>query len=557
MANEYDIAAAFQAIEDELISSMMRNMSRHQAEETKEGIRWTQWQAEQLKSLEVYKRQNRKKFSKKFGSLNNQIESLLREAYKRGGMEQEIQILKAIQRGYKPSFIPPRIRELMEGSKGKSLKEIVDMLLKKNVQSEYSGEFFRLNQRKLEALIKATTNDMKKAETAVLRMANDQYRKAVFNAQVYANTGAGTYKKAVDMAAKDMLSAGLNCVQYSNGARHTLSDYADMAIRTASKRAYLQGEGVKRQEWGLSLVIMNKRGNPCPKCLPFVNKVLIDDVWSGGSQKDGQYPLMSKAIERGLYHPRCKDSHTTYFPGISTADGSWSKEELDAIEQTNKTDARRQYAKHQVEKFERLAKHSLDKANKNKYLKKSEEWAYQFDSFADSDIIKAGWSNKNVVVRNHDEKEISRYKTEHAILYDSSGNKLFMKSGKEHSVEFTYEEMSKMAGGVLTHNHPRGATFSEADIYMLYSSGLSEIRVVARDGVYVMRRPRMWPAEINTLEKLKEIYRDIDESFKQEMENLFISQGLSVEDYNIIYQDKIVRKISDKYGLDYSLEEWK
>lgn len=70
---------------------------------------------------------------------------------------------------------------------------------------------------------------------------------------------------------------------------------------------------------------MAKRGNPCPKCLPFVGKVLIDDVWSGGS-KDGvdpetgkKYPLMSYAISKGLYHPRCKDSHTTYFPGISTA----------------------------------------------------------------------------------------------------------------------------------------------------------------------------------------------------------------------------------------------
>lgn len=33
-------------------------------------------------------------------------------------------------------------------------------------------------------------------------------------------------------------------------ARHTISDYADMAIKTANKRAYLRGEGVKRNEWG-------------------------------------------------------------------------------------------------------------------------------------------------------------------------------------------------------------------------------------------------------------------------------------------------------------------
>lgn len=55
------------------------------------------------------------------------------------------------------------------------------------------------------------------------------------------------------MAAKDMLAAGLKCVTYANGSMHTLSDYVEMAIRTASKRAYLQGAGEKRQEWGLAI----------------------------------------------------------------------------------------------------------------------------------------------------------------------------------------------------------------------------------------------------------------------------------------------------------------
>lgn len=89
-----------------------------------------------------------------------------------------------------------------------------------------------------------------------------------------------------------------------------------MAIQTASKRAYLTGEGEMRQSWGISTVIMNKRANACPKCLPFVGKVLIDDVWSGGKASDGPYPLMSSAMAAGLYHPNCKDVHTTYFPEL-------------------------------------------------------------------------------------------------------------------------------------------------------------------------------------------------------------------------------------------------
>ena len=344
--NEYDIGAAFQAIEDELIKSMIRNMDRHRAEETKEGIEWSMWQAEQLKALEKYKQENQKRYQRQFKDLNKEMGELIRIARQKGNMQQEIQILNAIRKGFPAKKI----------SKGAT------------------AEFFRMNDRKLEALIKATTNDMQQAETAVLRMANDQYRKAIFNAQVYANSGAGTYEKAVDMATRDMLSRGLNCVEYANGARHTLADYADMAIRTASKRAYLQGEGEKRQEWGITTVIVNKRGNPCPKCLPFVGKILIDDVWSGGKKSDGPYPLMSKAIKAGLYHPRCKDSHTTYFPGISTADDTWTKEELESIGQANKQEAEQQHAERQHEKFERLAKYSLDEENQEKYGLKADMW---------------------------------------------------------------------------------------------------------------------------------------------------------------------------------------
>lgn len=344
---EYDIGAAFDAIEQELIASMIRNMDRHRAEETDMGIEWSQWQVEQLQALEKYKLNARKKYRKKFKRINGKIPELIRAARSAGNMEQEIEILEAIKNGFSGT---------------------------RKIKSGMSAEFFKANERKLEALIEATTHDMEKAETAILRMANDQYRKAIFNAQVYANSGAGTYEKAVDMATKDMLDRGLNCIEYKNGARHTLSDYADMAIRTASKRAYLQGEGEKRQEWGISTVIVNKRGNPCPKCLPFVEKVLIDDVWSGGKPEDGPYPLISYAIAAGLYHPRCKDSHTTYFPGVSTADDTWTKEELAAIGQANQLEAEQQYAERQMERFGRLAAYSLSPDNKRQYEQKRKEW---------------------------------------------------------------------------------------------------------------------------------------------------------------------------------------
>ena len=346
---DYDIESAFQTIEEELMKSMIRNMKRHRIEEVSEKKEWEMWQALQLKALEEYKKNNRKRFQSQYSEINKQISSVITGARAQGNMQQEIKILEAIRKGFKP----PRG-------------------LKSSTQT--MGEFFKVNDRKLDALIKATQNDFKKAEYAMLRMSEDQYRKIIFNSQVYANTGAGTYEQAVDMATKDFLNRGINCIEYKNGARHTVASYAAMAIQTASKRAYLTGEGEKRAEWGIHTVIMNKRGNACPKCLPFVGKVLIDDVWSGGKQTDGPYMLMSSAIAAGLYHPNCKDSHTTYFEGISTPGASYTREELAKVESDYRREQKQQYAKRQADRFGRLAEHSMDEENQRRYSKRADVW---------------------------------------------------------------------------------------------------------------------------------------------------------------------------------------
>lgn len=408
MADEYDIGKVFKSIEKELIASMMHNMVHLRAEETEEGMNWPMWQAEQLKSLEKYKKENQKKFGKQFEDINSYIKRLIKTAKGNGSTKQEVAILDAMKNGF-------------------SAKKKVH----KTAHTEV--EFFRMNNRKLDALINATVSDMQKAETAVLRMANDQYRKIIFNAQVYANAGAGTYEKAVDMATKDFLASGLNCIEYANGARHIIADYADMAIRTASKRAYLQGEGEKRQEWGISTVIMNKRGNPCPKCLPFVGKVLIDDVWSGGSKKDGDYPLMSTAIAAGLYHPRCKDGHTTYFPGISSPpDDKYGKQELVEIEEKNKQKVRKLYAKRQADKFKRLAKYSLDEDNREQYHRKIYEWDYQADWMSK---IKSLWNEVGSNALPSFRKQMSGMHDEHTreILQQAIKRVTFDKSTRKNS----------------------------------------------------------------------------------------------------------------------------
>lgn len=345
--SDYNIREAFEKIEDELIDSMMRNFSRHRAEETKEGYNWTQWQAEQLKSLEEYRKHNAKKFGKRFKTINSKVEEMIRTAKADGNASQEAEILEAVKDGFKAPKKP---------------------------SAHSTAEFFKVNDRKLDALIKSTTDNLKRAETAVLRMSNDKYRKAIFNAQVTMNTGAVTYEKAVDMACKDMLNAGLNCVEYKNGARHTLSDYADMAVKTANKRAYLRGEGEKRAEWGVSLVVVNSRQGGCPDCAKYIGKVFIDDVYSNGKKSDGNYPLLSTAIKNGLFHPRCKDSTSTYYPELDDLDAPLSEDEIKELGRQRGIEEKQQYAQRQAERFDRRAEYSLDEDNKRIAQTRADEW---------------------------------------------------------------------------------------------------------------------------------------------------------------------------------------
>ena len=341
----YDVSRAFERIENELLESMTRNLKKHKAEETELGIEWTQWQAIQLEELQRFKQEAAKKYGLEFKSMNKKIRETIANASLQGASDEELNVLKALEKGY----VLKRERGLSAG-------------------------FFQTNQKRLDALMNAVEHDMKTAQTAVLRYANDKYRQIIFQSQVAASSGALTYEKAVDMATSDFLKNGLNCITYSNGAVHNIVSYADMAVRTASKRAYLMGEGQKRQEWGVSTVILNKRFNACPLCMPFEGKVLIDDVWSGGSSKDGPYPLMSSAMAAGLYHPNCKDKHSTYFEGISSKPESRYYEEKPVIKERQLIENKLNHAKRQAKSYNRLAKNSLDVENQETYRARATEW---------------------------------------------------------------------------------------------------------------------------------------------------------------------------------------
>ena len=347
----YDIVGAFQSIEEDLIKSMKKTMKRHIGEENKEQINWSQWQAEMMKGLEEYKRENMDRLKGYYSTINDDIDEAIRQAYATGESETEAEILKAIRNGYAIDKGP----EAMQ------------------------GRFFATNERKLNSLIDATRKDFEKAENSILRRTEDVYRQTIFKAQMHYNTGAKTLWQAVDMATHDFLAAGINSIEYRNGARVNIASYAEMALRTANKRANLAGNGNKRTEYGIYTVIITHHGNACPRCIPYQGRVFIDDVYQSPPGTEKGYPRLSEAVSGGLFHPNCRDGASTYYDGITEIPEPPTDADVAEANRRYNLLQRQRECERNIRKYSRLSLGSLDAENATRYASKADQWKVKYN----------------------------------------------------------------------------------------------------------------------------------------------------------------------------------
>ena len=373
MASEYDIVGIFQDIELDLIKSMKRNMKRHIGEEMQESINWSQWQAEMLNGLAEYRTENAQMLKGYYSLINDEIDEMIKLAYATGESEQEIELLEAIRNGYK-----------------------VD---KTGVGTDaLRGDFFKVNKEKLNALIKATTEDFSTAEKAILRLTDDVYRKTIFKTQMFYNMGAKSLWQAVDMATKDFLSAGINCIEYKNGARVNIASYAEMALRTANKRANLMGGANKRMEYGIHTVKVSTHNSACPMCIEWQGKVYYDDVYGQVmvQEKKGiagfkKYPLLSEAVKGGMFHPNCKNGLSTYYEGINQEPKEPTQAEKEEMARRYNLLQEQRLCERNIRKYKRLENGCLDADDVKHYAERKQAWIDKYNELivANPDVLRA------------------------------------------------------------------------------------------------------------------------------------------------------------------------
>lgn len=235
MLNFKDIAKIFEEIELRLIASLKRNLKRHKAEEQRYGFDWSAWQAEKLRNMERFRHENADIMSEYVDVIDDETRQLMEEQFQEGEKlaENSVSDLDEVS----PSNIP-------------------------------DTHFFGVNQPKMDKLIEDISTLEKTAETAALRMTDDIYRQTVNRVQLAMGTGSMTLTQAVDLATKDFLDRGINCIVYSDGKRVNIADYVRMALRTTSTRANLQGQAKRFAELGYDTVLVSQYGGCSKTCEP-------------------------------------------------------------------------------------------------------------------------------------------------------------------------------------------------------------------------------------------------------------------------------------------------
>ena len=506
---DYEIRQMYEDMEIRLIKSMKRNLQRHLDEEDETGFKYPQWQTMKLKELKRYQRQNKDIVGHDTKGFSTQVSKYLK-------------------------------KELKEGSYN-ALKEYKEAMGDKyKANRTLSNSFFRINDKKVNTLIKSVNNDLKTANRAVLRMSNDQYRKVIFQSQLYVANGVMTPKQAIDAANKDFLRRGLNVIEYKDGKRVNIASYSQMAVRTAGQRAMLMGEGAFRKKYKQHLIQISAHGTSCELCIPWQGKILIDDVYGGGSSKDGKYTLLSEAMDQGLFHPNCKHGVSTYYGGkddISDIDASYENGK-DGHESDAQYQEDMNYINRKIREYSRLEAGSLDETNIATYKKKKQQW----ESIKPIDYIKMSNAKLlNEKLRGY-EKSIVGLDSESSYVITKSGRVLNF-NGNSYRVDIP--EWLNLEDAIVTHNHPINEThysLSEKDVLFFLNRDLKELRGIDEVYTYYVRKNRNIKFDINDI-------KDDIRKFRMEAYKL---SDLGKLDIDRDEYDYINRKLSKKYGFTYS-----
>lgn len=230
-----------------------------------------------------------------------------------------------------------KIREALVTAYNRGRQAAVAELGALDIGRELQARRILPNAPAVDRLAASMANDTRPLYTRITRAVVDVYRRITGRASGNVLLGGLTRRQASQRALNQFADRGITGFVDSAGRNWDMASYAEMAVRSVTARAAIEGHIDVLGEMGVGLVIVSDAPLECPLCAPWEGEVLS----LGGP--DGPHTIraahtiqpsglfaptatvavhvagsLTEARAAGLFHPNCRHSLSAYLPGVTT-----------------------------------------------------------------------------------------------------------------------------------------------------------------------------------------------------------------------------------------------
>jgi hypothetical protein len=190
-----------------------------------------------------------------------------------------------------------------------------------------------------ERLANAAVDEQGPVFQRILREPLDIYRNVIARVSGSTLLGGLTRRQTAGRALGQFAARGITGFTDTAGRRWEMASYAEMAVRSVTGRAAIEGHVDQLTALGEQLVIVSVAALDCPLCEPWQGEVLAINGASGPHTIRAPHAIqptglrgvfrapeqvtvhvagsLTEARAAGLFHPNCRHNISVYLPGVT------------------------------------------------------------------------------------------------------------------------------------------------------------------------------------------------------------------------------------------------
>lgn len=194
------------------------------------------------------------------------------------------------------------------------------------------------NAPAVDRLAASMASDTRPVYQRITRAVVDAYQGVVSRVSASTLLGGLTRRQASQRALDQFANRGITGFIDSAGRSWDMASYAEMAVRSVTARAAIEGHVDALAEIRVGLVIVSDAPLECPLCAPWEGEILTLSGQSGPHTIEAEHATetvgrlrrrprvvpvhvvgsLAEARGKGLFHPNCRHSLSAYLPGVTT-----------------------------------------------------------------------------------------------------------------------------------------------------------------------------------------------------------------------------------------------